>query len=338
MFQIINYKIMELNSFIGIDVSKKTLNYALVENAESKLNYESDNSVRGIEGFIKELCKQKDFELSKAVFCMEYTGIYNSHLLSYLNEIRANIWLENPVQIKRSSGLIRGKNDKVDAQRIAMFAYKNRDEVKLWEPERKVIKILKVLTGARTRIIKAKESLQVSISELKSFSDKETIKSLKESCKSSLTALKKDLIKIDEKIIELIKSDEQLKYLFKIVSSVDNVGPVIATAVIVETNEFKKFNNGKKFACYTGVAPFEHSSGTSIRGKTRVSHMANKPLKTLLHMAAVGAISRPGEMKNYFDRKLIEGKNKMMVINAIRNKIILRIFACVRQDKLFVKC
>jgi transposase len=329
---------MKLDLFIGIDVSKKTLNYELVVNAEEKLSFESENSIDGIKGFIKELKKQDDFDLSKAIFCMEYTGIYNNHLLAYLTEIKANIWLENPIHIKKSLGMVRGKNDKVDAARIAQFAYKNRDEAKLWEPERKIIQTLKAMTGIRNRIMKSMESLIVPIQEVKGFVDKETVKNLKNACKTSLNALKKDLKNINDKIIELIKGDEQLSYLFKLVSSVDNVGPVIATAVIVQTNEFKKFDNAKKFACYAGVAPFEHSSGTSIRGKTRVSHMANKSLKTLLHLAALGAVSRPGEMKLYFDRKVAEGKNKMLIINAIRNKIILRIFACVRQDKLFVKC
>jgi transposase len=329
---------MKLDLFIGIDVSKKTLNYELVVQSENKLSYESENSIDGIKGFIKELNKQKDFDLSNAVFCMEYTGIYNNHLLAYLTEIKANIWLENPIHIKKSLGMVRGKNDKVDAARIAQFAYKNRDEAKLWEPERKIIQTLKAMTGIRNRIMKSMESLLVPIQEVKGFVDKETIKNLKSACRTSLNALKKDLKNINDKIIELIKGDEQLSYLFKLVSSVDNVGPVIATAVIVQTNEFKKFDNAKKFACYAGVAPFEHSSGTSIRGKTRVSHMANKSLKTLLHLAALGAVSRPGEMKDYFDRKLKEGKNKMSIINAIRNKIILRVFACVRQDKLFVKC
>jgi transposase len=329
---------MDFNLFVGIDVSKNTLNYELVEQGVKKLTYESKNSFEGIKGFMKELNKQNDFTLCKTVFCMEYTGIYNNHLLAYLSEMKANIWLENPIHIKKSLGLVRGKNDKVDASRIAMFAYKNRDEARLWEPERNIIKMLKMLSGVRNRILKAIESLQLPIEEAKGFANKEIIKSLKKACSSSLNALKKDLKNINDKILELLKSDERLSYLFKIISSVDNVGPVIATAVIIETNEFKKFDNAKKFACYSGVAPFEHSSGTSIRGKTRVSHMANKSLKTLLHMAAVGSISRPGEMKSYFDRRLTEGKNKMLIINAIRNKIILRIFACVKQDKLFVKC
>jgi transposase len=329
---------MEFNLFVGTDVSKKTLDFAIVGKGEQKLTFKSENSVKGIESFFKELRKQNEFDLSKVIFCMEYTGIYNNHMLDYLTEIKANIWLENPIHIKKSMGLTRGKNDKVDAQRIAMFAYKNAKEAKLWMPQRKVIQTLKTLTRVRTRIMKSIEILKKPLDEVKSFIDKETLKSMKHTCKSSLKALKKDLKDINDKIVQIIKSGEQLSKLYNIVTSVENVGPVIATAVIIETNEFRRFDNAKQFACYTGVAPFEYTSGTSIKGKARVSHMANKPLKSLFHIAAISSVSRPGEMKNYFDRKVAEGKNKMLVINAIRNKIILRIFACVRQDHVFIKC
>jgi transposase len=328
---------MKFNLFVGTDVSKKTLDYAVVEQGEQKLTFNSENSIKGIESFIKELKKQHEYDLSNVVFCMEYTGIYNNNLLSYLTSIKANIWLENPIHIKKSLGLVRGKNDKVDAQRIAMFAYKNRDEARLWEPERKVIQTLKALSGVRNRIIKSMECLKKPVNEAKAFVDKETIRSIQQACKTSLNALKKDLKSINDKILEVIKTDEQLNKLYEIVTSVENVGPVVATVVIIETNEFKKFNNGKEFACFSGVAPFQYTSGTSIKSKAKVSNMAKKPIKTLLHLSALGAVSRPGEMKNYFDRKVDEGKNKMLVINAIRNKIILRIFACVKQNKLFEK-
>jgi transposase len=328
---------MEFNLFIGTDVSKKTLDFAIVEEGEQKFTFKSENSINGIEAFFKEFKKLYEFDLCKVLFCMEYTGIYNNHLLDYLMGIKANIWLENPIHIKKSIGLARGKNDKVDAQRIAMFAYKNKKEAKLWTPQRKVIQILKGLTGVRNRIMKSIEALKLPLDEVKTFVDKETSKSLRQSCKASLRALKKDLKDINDKIVQLMSEDEQLSKLYEIVTSVENVGPVIATAVIIETNEFKRFRNAKQFACFTGVAPFEYTSGTSIKSKAKVSHMANKPLKKLLHMSALGAVSRSGEMRDYFERKLAEGKNKMSIINAVRNKIILRIFACVGQNRLFVK-
>lgn len=77
------------------------------------------------------------------------------------------------------------------------------------------------------------------------------------------------------------------------------------------------------------------SSGTSIKGRTRVHHMANKRLKTLLHMCAISSVSNNEEMKIYFKRKVDEGKNKMLVLNAIRNKILARVFSCVKNKRMY---
>jgi transposase len=72
-----------------------------------------------------------------------------------------------------------------------------------------------------------------------------------------------------------------------------------------------------------------------VRGKTKVHHMANKPLKKALHMCALSAIQLKGDIKTYFDRKVKEGKNKMAILNAIRNKLLHRVFACVRDGRLY---
>ena len=135
----------------------------------------------------------------------------------------------------------------------------------------------------------------------------------------------------------MINQDPELKRLFGLITSVNGVGKVTATQIILTTNEFKDIKEAKKFACYAGVAPFIKESGMH-KGKARVSHMANKKLKTLLHLAAMVAIQHNQELKVYYDRKVNqEKKNKMSVINAIRNKLILRIFACVKQDRMYEK-
>jgi transposase len=247
------------------------------------------------------------------------------------------LWLENPVHIKRSVGLVRGKSDKVDAWRIATFAYHHQSQARLWKPKRNVIDKLRLLMSQRVRLIKAKSSLELPSSEGKSFYSKEHIRLLKNSCKAAIKGISKDIQLINGQIKELIRSDERLKELFSYVTSVPNIGPVVGAAIIVATNEFESITDPRKFACYCGVAPFEHTSGISIRGKTRVSHMANKDLKKLLHLAALGSIARPGELQDYFKRKVQEGKNKMAVLNAMRNKLIHQVFACVRDQKLFIK-
>jgi transposase len=152
-------------------------------------------------------------------------------------------------------------------------------------------------------------------------------------CQTSINALKKDLDAVDKKIRELIDADPQLKELFDIVDSVKGIGQVIATEILITTNEFKDINDPKKYACYSGLAPFEQSSG-KYKGKAKVSNKANKKVKALLHNAAMAAIQHCQEIKEYYHRKNAEGKNKMLVINNVCNKLVHRIFACIsRREK-----
>ena len=118
-------------------------------------------------------------------------------------------------------------------------------------------------------------------------------------------------------------------------TSVTGIGSVTATQIIITTNEFKDIRNPKQFACYSGVAPFPKESGM-FKGKARVSPMANKKVKKLLHLSALVAITYNKDLKAYYERKVTEEKkNKMSIINAVRNKLILRIFACVAQNKKY---
>lgn len=330
-------KVMKFNFFIGIDVSKNELDFSVVKSGEELFHLETNNSLDGIRAFVKQLKSIKDFELDKCLFCMEHTGIYNNHLLRYLTKKNAYICIESAIHIKQSSGFQRGKNDRVDSFRIAMYAYKNRDEIKLWQPKRDIIKKLISLTSLRSRIINALKQLKTPLNEDDDFIDDNINKKTRKLCNSSIKALEKDIEEIDEEIKNTLKSDAELNRLFTIVSSVDGIGMVTATQIIITTNEFKDINEAKKFACYSGVVPFEHSSGSSIRGRSRVSRMANKKVKSLLHMAAMASITMKGEMREYFDRKVKEGKNKMSIINAIRNKLILRIFACVKENRKYEK-
>ncbi len=152
-----------------------------------------------------------------------------------------------------------------------------------------------------------------------------------------IEALEKQITDVEKKIKMLIKEDVSLKHLFELVTSVDGVGEVVFCEMVIATNEFKLFSCPRKFACYSGVAPFEHTSGTSIRGGTRISHLANKQMKKLLHMAALSVVSGKGEMADYYHRKVEQGKNKMLVLNAVRNKIIHRVFACIRENRKYEK-
>ena len=135
----------------------------------------------------------------------------------------------------------------------------------------------------------------------------------------------------------VIQADARLKELFDLMVSVPGIGPVIATELLIATNEMQTINEPKKLACHAGVAPFEYRSGTSIRGKTKVSHQARKRLKSLIHMGTMSAIQVKGDLQDYYVRKLGEGKHTMLVLNAVRNKLIHRVCAVVRRGEKYDK-
>lgn len=267
---------------------------------------------------------------------MEHTGIYNNPLLKALHEQSAPIWVERAAHIQESMGLTRGKTDQIDARRIALFAYKNRDEVRLWKPKRAVLAQLDRLTAQRARLVKVIKMLQTPLTDSEGFIDKADYKADQQVCRASLKALRTDLKTADKAITELAQQDPELKRLFERVSSVVGISQTTAAEIILATNEFQDITDPKKFACYAGVVPFERSSGQK-KGRPQVSNMANKKVKSLLHLGAMSAIQHCAQLKAYYQRKVKEGKNKMLVLNNVRNKLVLRVFACVREDRNYDK-
>jgi transposase len=328
---------METVYYLGIDIAKKKFDGALTVDGKAFHQVEAGNTSKQIEALFGDLKKKFSMSYAQLVVCMEHTGIYCGPLLEFLTENQIQVCVESAVQIKRSQGLVRGKTDRIDAQRIALYAYKNRESIKFWAPQRLVIQKLKALLVTRERLVKVKTELQVPINECEEFIEEAIFKITKKSCQSSIKSLEKDIRKIEEKIDSLVKGDTKLDQQYQLVTSVTGLGKITGLNIIVSTAEFTRIKEAKKLACYSGVAPFEHSSGSSVRGKTRVSKMANMKLKTLLHMAAMSAVVHDNDLRAYYQRKVSEGKNKMSVINAVRNKLISRAFACINNNRLYQK-
>lgn len=321
--------------FLGIDISKRTFNAALTLDGKNFHEALVENKTTEIQSFFQLLKKQ--FSLNQLIVCMEHTGIYCLPLLDFLVKNQIKVCVEPALQIKKSQGISRGKTDPVDAKRIAVYALKNQEELKFWIPQRDCIQKLNALLVLRERMVKMKVQLQVPIHECAEFITPSIQKEMTKNCKKSISALESDIEMIDKKMEELIKTDEQLSHQYKLITSIPGVGKITALNVIVSTGEFLRIQNAKKFACYAGVAPFEYSSGTSIRGKTRVSKLANMKLKKLLHLAAMSAIQYCDELRMFYKRKVDSGKNKMSVINAVRNKLISRIFSCIKNNHMYQK-
>ncbi|HUR31794.1 MAG TPA: IS110 family transposase [Saprospiraceae bacterium] len=328
---------MESSFFIGCDISQDTFNYCLRDRNGILLQGQVANSQKAIKAWLNQLKKDSRFCLDTVLFGMEHTGVYGSILLRELGAKSYSVCVESAINIRLSLGLQRGKNDRVDAQRIAEYIMRNMDRLKRWQPKREVLNSLQLLIRLRERLVKSKTELSRFNQDASKFLTKQESQLVIQGSKKPLEALTKAIKKADSEIESLIRKDENLNHLAELVTSVDSIGMVTCSAILVKTNEFKDFTEAKKFACTSGIAPFEHSSGKSIRGKTRVSHSAHKDMKKLLHLCALGAISRKGDLRDYYDRKLKQGKNKMLVLNAIRNKLVHRIFAVVRDNTMYQK-
>lgn len=324
------------NYFIGVDISKNTLDISFGKVKGRKSHRIIANTLDEINSFISELRTHEQYRTDRAVFGMEQTGIYGNHLLKCLRKIRANIVVENALKIKNSLGMIRGKTDKTDAKRVLEYLIKNRENLNLYQERRDIIKRLSSLSRLRARLIIIHGSMATPLKEDSGFVDSLISQQNIRLCESSLQAIKSDIANIDKLIMQIWKADEHLNNLMTIVQSVKCIGPTTALEMIIVSNEFRNITTARSFASYAGIAPFQHSSGTSVKRRTKVSSIANKKMKSLLHICAMGATGKVPDIKEYWIRKTIgENKSKMSTINAIRFKLICRVFACVNQSRLY---
>jgi transposase len=328
---------MNFTKFIGIDISKKTFDLALTQSdsPEKHIKAKFRNNHKGIVD-LEQFIREHELKKEDLLFCIEHTGLYCRVLSNYLVENQYAVWLEMPVQILRSLGVQRGKNDQLDAQRIATYAYTFRHKARLWKPPREIIQRTHDLLTLRERLIESSKSIIVPIKELKAVGLTDEADTLKNHCKESLEAIEKEIKQIEKELDDIINNDASIKKKFNLAKSVPGIGKITALSLLYYTNEFSMINSPKKLACYCGVAPFAKESGISVKGKPRVSNFANKMLKRLLHMASMAAISSDKELSAYYQRKVSEGKNKMLVLNAVRNKIVHRVCAVINRGSPYI--
>lgn len=330
---------MKKNVVIGIDFSKLTLDVTFFNTDKpEEMHYQQfGNSRAGCTKIITWI-KRTFKDCSKWLICGEFTGIYSMTAAMVFNEKEIDLWLENPRQIKLSSGINREKNDKIDSKEIAMYAARFMDRVKLYKPQSDVLLKIKELVNYKDRLTKIKSQLMVPAKELKRVrTEWQESLYIHVDSKEMVAEINKKIKDIERKMLFLLKSDPDLKRLYKLINTVVGVGMQTAIYLLIHTWGFTSFDNPRQLACYCGIVPFSKRSGTSIRGKAQVSHIANKKLKTLLHMCALNAIKYDPTIKAYYERKTKEGKHKMNVLNNVRNKLIHRIFNVVSTGQEYDK-
>lgn len=318
-----------------MDVSKAKIDFCIIQqdNPASKQFGVINNNSKGIVQFIRQV--HKIAKTKTVLFCLENTGVYSMPVCYWLQQHKSFYWVVPALEVKRSKGITRGKSDKTDAKDIAYYALTHLHDINLSQlPENDFLE-LRLLLAEREKIIK---SLNVfgNTAESQNFLPEKVLKSVLKHNHKTIAFLTKQLNAIDNLINQLIDKNPIFKQQDALLQSIPGIGRQTSIMLIAYTQAFSLFKNHRQFACYCGIAPFEYSSGTSIKQRTKVSHLANKKLKTILNMAALAAKKHDPEINLYFNRKVAEGKNKMLVMNAIRCKIVSRAFAVINRNSKFV--
>jgi transposase len=319
---------MEEILIIGVDVSKSTLDIFV---KPTGLATRIDNNLRGFEKWLSEL-KSFCCADAKMLVVMEHTGQYSYRFESFLRTNSINYCKIAALEIKRSLGMIRGKSDKVDAKRIAEYGWLRREILVADRASLAQTQELKQLLSLRATMVKQRASYKTRLKEMKDAGTSNP-KDLQYKIQQQTINFLTEKIKLLEQTIKtLISQDESINKTCQLLRSIKGVGWITAAYMIAFTENFTRFTNARKFNCYAGLAPFAHQSGSSIKGRARVSHLANKKAKALLNLAASSAIRYNPEMKAYYQRRVAEGKRKMSCLNIIRSKLVARMFAIIKRQ------
>jgi transposase len=320
--------------FIGIDISKDSLDVAVCQDPALDLDttFKVENSIKGISKLIKKSTKFNQ----EVWFCFEHTGNYGLLLMCQLQSEGFTYSVVPALEIKQSQGMTRGKNDTVDAKRIALYAATHSYKLQPFHlPGENLLKI-KSMLAYRSQLVGMSRQLQNSYKSHQITNKSVDVSLILDDIKQNIDGLKQKIKKLETDIVELIQADPKMESNFVKASKVKGIGLIIAAYMLVYTNNFTAFDNPRKFNCYAGLAPFEHTSGTSIAGKTKTSRLRNKTIKTLLFNGANTATNYDQELKAYYKRKKDQGKPHNLIMNNIACKLVYRVFAVVNRDEPFV--
>lgn len=324
---------MKFKVFIGIDVSKSTLDVYL---KPCSLHRVFDNNQEGFIGMLEWVMENSGLVIhTELLFGLEHTGLYSESLVAFLDGHNLPFTLIPGLELKKSLGLRRGKSDKADSRAIAEYVYEKRERVKLSRMPSKNLDQLRRLASYRERLVKERAAYKTRLGEYQGVFSEGELTVYTDSHQAVIECLDGQVKKVEGEMQRLVEEDGELSRQYRLINSIKGVGPQTALMMIVLTKGFTCFDTWRKFASYAGIAPFPNQSGTFV-GRTKTSKLANRRIKALLTMCAGAAVQYNTEMKLYYEKRTGQGKNKMSTLNIIRNKLLSRIFAVVDRDTEYV--
>ena len=321
------------NYFVGIDFSKEKFDAALTDDAGNVLSQDVfANSKNGYGLFLKWLRNQTyKARPEHLTVCGEHTGTFSLGLCDHLHSKGIRVALESALQIKRSSGLVRGKSDPADARMIAAYARRHAEELHLYSPKSGELREIEALLKFRDGLVKRSVQLRNQLSS----GTLGNMPSLERSVNKDLESLEKRAKECVAEIERRLKASDEMSANHTILTSIPGIGTLTSCTLIVETNNFTRFDSARKLMCHAGVAPFNSQSGSSIDTPHHVSGFADHSLKGKLSEAAQVAIRYNPAIKMYAERLSRKGKHRGVILNNVKAKLLTIAMKMIQDQEMF---
>ena len=327
---------MNKNWFIGIDVSKKTLDASIFVAGEVINKFPHVQMRNDRQGF-KDLlrwAKEQGVKTKDTLFGLEFTGYYSDALEQFLTKKQICYTMLPTTVVKHYQRGPHDKNDKIDSAKIAdyLFRFNGTECIKLRVLPSKAMQELKALKSERKFYVQQRVACENRQNVAKSKQEQKHLQ-------KAIDLFNEQIELIEQQMAEVVTSDEEIYLTYRRLLTIPGIGPVNAINTIANTQDFTAFETARQYAKYVGVAPSEHSSGTSVRWRGRPSPHADLQAKADLSMAAMRAVEFSCDMSIYYERKLGNRPNdkdvKRKALNAVKFQLIKMMFAVVRQDRVF---
>jgi transposase len=320
--------------YVGIDISKDKFDVSFTVNGEVFGHETITNDKLGFKYLLKQAKNhRKKLKVEQIHFCMEATGIYHCGLCEFLQESSekhsALVSVVNPVRTKSFSKslMLRTKNDKVDSQMLAQYAFFHKPPMTPKTPEN--IKKFRALIRYQETLIKNRTQ---EIARFKSSLDKEIQKLIQK----NIDFIEKQLKEIIEKIKDLVKSDEFLKKQICLLKTIDGIGDKVAWKLIAELKFDDPENiSPKAQVAHAGLSPREYSSGSSVKGRTHISKMGNSGIRKVLYLPALGCLKNENHFTPFYKRLIENGKSHRQTQVAVMRKMVLIAAAVLKNQQPF---
>ena len=286
------------------------------------------NNVKGFQSMRKWM-KDNGIDLNHSVIAMEYTGLYSESLAEWCGKRKQPFVLLHPADVKNAYPRGRNKTDKTDAQFIADYVYTHREKLSESEPESPLIRNLRKLMNERRLAVKSRASYKTLLKGTDKKSSTSRIKRMIKDFDAQIN-------EIEKTIKDLLKSDEGMRKNYELLLSIPGIGFINAVATIISTANFTRFKTSRQYAKFICVSPLARESGTSVRGGNHVSKAGHSELKALLTEGAKSAVAKDPQMRDYYTRKRREGKCHGCVMNAVKFKLICRMFSVIKRQTPYV--